>query len=560
MYLEKTALQVKASDGDMGENAAITYHLPHNVTNYVHVHSITGQIEAVTPFDREVKDTLVFYVLAVDSGSPSRTGSALVSITIGDVNDETPKFSQLTYTFNVSENLPQGSAVGTLSAADKDASPFNEFTFSFYTGQGAADKDAFKLNPKTGVITTAKVLDREKQQLYHLVALVIDVHMPERSSTATVTIVTLDENDNDPTFIYPSRSNNTIFISNSLPVGGVLAHVSATDKDAGRNAVLSYSLQTAKVPTLALTTTTVGKRKTDRASSKQQHASFPNDEDVKDRFRINPAMGTITAVRSLLDITEEVYVFLVVVMDHGSPCRQANITLTVVVNASIVYFPPSLPGLGQSQGQGWMAAFASGERSLTTFLVIGCVCGALIVIFIIAISAAMFCRHQNIKHQKQNSTVCIVPQSMTAKYNCRTTEATWMLKDQTPHQLQQQFHHTTLLINKNKNANSQTTKRLPQSSSHSSLTLTLNSRKRSHQNKDGIVTSRRCNSALSCDVTDTYPCTPEFPLPPPPPHWTNGRAAGSTATLSASILRKNYLIFIVYVEQLCGISILAITD
>lgn len=84
-----------ATDADTGKNAAIHYRLPADVTDYFQIQPVSGQIEALISFDRETLDKVEFYVQAVDQGNPSRTGSALVTIDIADMNDETPKFSQV---------------------------------------------------------------------------------------------------------------------------------------------------------------------------------------------------------------------------------------------------------------------------------------------------------------------------------------------------------------------------------------------------------------------------------------------------------------------------------
>jgi len=54
-------------------------------------------------------------VIAVDSGTPPRTGSALVVINVDDINDERPQFSQKAYVFRVWENELPGTNVSCVS-------------------------------------------------------------------------------------------------------------------------------------------------------------------------------------------------------------------------------------------------------------------------------------------------------------------------------------------------------------------------------------------------------------------------------------------------------------
>jgi cadherin EGF LAG seven-pass G-type receptor 1 len=64
--------------------------------------------------------------------------------------------------------------------------------------------DAFRIDPKSGVITTRSALDREKVEVYTLVVMATDQGLPsagsQRSSTSTVVVRVLDDNDNYPQF------------------------------------------------------------------------------------------------------------------------------------------------------------------------------------------------------------------------------------------------------------------------------------------------------------------------------------------------------------------------
>jgi cadherin EGF LAG seven-pass G-type receptor 1 len=65
-------------------------------------------------------------------------------------------------------------------------------------------EDAFRIDPKSGVITTRSGLDRERLEVYTLVVMATDQGLPsaggQRSSTATVMVQVIDDNDNYPQF------------------------------------------------------------------------------------------------------------------------------------------------------------------------------------------------------------------------------------------------------------------------------------------------------------------------------------------------------------------------
>jgi len=103
--------QVTATDWDAGDNGRVYYSIPGSVASIFHVDQ-RGVISAHEAIDREVYEVFSFPVLAVDSAATSRrTGSALVKITVDDVNDERPVFLQPTYLFTVKENEPAATQV-----------------------------------------------------------------------------------------------------------------------------------------------------------------------------------------------------------------------------------------------------------------------------------------------------------------------------------------------------------------------------------------------------------------------------------------------------------------
>ena len=59
----------------------------------------------------------------------------------------------------------------------------------------------FRIDPDTGVITTAVVLDREEHGSYHLVVMAMDQGRLPLSSTAALLIYVEDDNDSTPQFL-----------------------------------------------------------------------------------------------------------------------------------------------------------------------------------------------------------------------------------------------------------------------------------------------------------------------------------------------------------------------
>jgi len=109
--------------------------------------------------------------------------------------------------------------------------------------------ELFHIDDRTGVLTTTRPLDRELQSMHHLTVVASDLAMPPLTSTAQVSVIVTDINDNTPEFGASLRANNSFYVSNLAPRGYVIARLRAVDRDAGLNAHITYELFTDQVMT-----------------------------------------------------------------------------------------------------------------------------------------------------------------------------------------------------------------------------------------------------------------------------------------------------------------------
>ncbi len=355
-FIGASVIQANASDQDIGDNSLIRFSLSDNVAGVFSINEITGKVETVASVDREANDQFQFHVYAADQGDPSLTSSALVVVTVEDVNDERPEFTQNKYTFSVEENQKIGTEVATVDAYDADTFPNNVFSYSFI--QGSSYADAFYIDSKSGSIITQQELDRERHASYFLVIAARDSESPHLSSTASVTINVKDQNDNAPQFQYPTVFNNTVYLSNRVPVAYNICHVRATDRDVDANGKVSYSM------------------------------NYGNEDGF---FHINPTTGIIQTNSPLIDIDYHQFRLKVEAKDHGIPERRQLADLNVIVNKSLPY------PLGGSGG-GLLS-----KNNVIIVISVACGCAVVTVVLIIAI-------------------VCIRRQdkiSRMQRYNCR---------------------------------------------------------------------------------------------------------------------------------------------
>ena len=209
------------------EGATLTYSLSGTGASNFAINASTGAITVAAGAVLNFEGTNTWSLTATASDG-SLTASAPVTINLSNVN-ETPVFNPTTYTFALPENSATGTAVGTVTATDVDASTTLTYTLS---GSGASN---FAINASTGAITVAAgaVLNFEGTNTWSLTATVSDGSL---STTAPVTINLTNVNET-PVF---SPTSYTFSIPENSTAAASVGTVSATDPDAGTT--LTYSL------------------------------------------------------------------------------------------------------------------------------------------------------------------------------------------------------------------------------------------------------------------------------------------------------------------------------
>lgn len=230
-----TILVIEATDADVGENARITFAMDDVPEFKIDPHS--GAISVIKPLDREKVAGYTVIVTAMDNGRPPLTDSANVEIEISDVNDNPPVFKQATFNAKVSEDTLIGTNVIQLTATDNDLGTNGQIKFALAPDHNG--NDAFTIDATSGVIRTAKILDREVAGSYELKVVAYDKGSPPLSTTAIVTVIIEDVNDNPPRF----KSEKLLYtIPENSPIGYAIGEVIATDADLGENAHIEYSI------------------------------------------------------------------------------------------------------------------------------------------------------------------------------------------------------------------------------------------------------------------------------------------------------------------------------
>ncbi|XP_001920772.2 cadherin EGF LAG seven-pass G-type receptor 1 [Danio rerio] len=236
-------ITLKAFDADDGDAGVVVYDMEalfdSRSNNLFQINPETGGITTLQPLDREVKDTHVFKVTATDKGIPKRSAIAYLTITVSDTNDHSPVFEQNEYRVNVRENVEVGFEVMTIRATDGDAPSNANMIYKIVNDDEV--NSCFEIDPRNGLVRTKVRPDREVKSQYKLFVEANDQGREPgpRTATATVHIFIEDENDNYPQF---SEKRYVVQVSENIAVNTQVAVVKATDKDAGNNAKVHYSI------------------------------------------------------------------------------------------------------------------------------------------------------------------------------------------------------------------------------------------------------------------------------------------------------------------------------
>ncbi|KPM07715.1 Cadherin-like protein 2, partial [Sarcoptes scabiei] len=244
--------QIKATDADSGNNARLTYSLESNrrrssrnvdeVTDSSLPFEISpnnGAIILRDALDRETEDFYELVITVTDHGLPlSFNATAIVHVYVDDINDNRPQWIQSKYFFDIAEDAPIGSLLGSVKAFDVDLDGNSSLIYNL------TDSSTFNINPSTGQIFLQNQLDRENLDRYEFLVDVFDQGLPGSLSSdekALIIVNVLDVNDNRPKFIDTEERDRL-----TVPIGTtrktIIATFHAIDADAGTNGTVYYGL------------------------------------------------------------------------------------------------------------------------------------------------------------------------------------------------------------------------------------------------------------------------------------------------------------------------------
>ncbi|KAM9795553.1 protocadherin gamma-A11-like [Neosynchiropus ocellatus] len=224
----------EAHDADVGQNAIQSYSIETNEYFRLNVVAKPGggkysELVLEKELDREQENELSFVLVATDGGTPPRSGTAVIQVTVLDANDNAPIFSQAVYKASLPEDSPADTVVVTVTARDADEGINGEVTFEFDHISDESN-NVFTIDEKTGAVKLSGSLDYEERSTYEMQITAKDG--PGLVSSCTLIIDIIDVNDNAPMMLMKSLKNP---IPENVPPGTEVGIINVQDRDSDNN-------------------------------------------------------------------------------------------------------------------------------------------------------------------------------------------------------------------------------------------------------------------------------------------------------------------------------------
>ncbi|XP_054030744.1 protocadherin-15 [Dryobates pubescens] len=217
--------QVRATDPDAGVNGQVHYSLA-NFNNLFRI-TANGSIYTAVKLNREERDYYELIVKATDGAVDPRHSTLTLAIKVLDIDDNSPVFTNASYTVCVPENLPPGTVFLQIEAKDVDLG--SEVNYRIRTQEAL---EYFALDKHTGELSLVKSLDYESfsdtEATFTFLVEAFDRKGTMPPGLATVTVRVKDMNDYSPVF---SQKLYRGMVAPDAVKGTVITTVSAEDDD-----------------------------------------------------------------------------------------------------------------------------------------------------------------------------------------------------------------------------------------------------------------------------------------------------------------------------------------
>ncbi|XP_035770906.1 B-cadherin-like [Neolamprologus brichardi] len=248
---EVVRVEAKDDDEPNSDNSDLRYRImnqdpPLPTGNMFEINPVTGSIRVTGKgLDREKYPQYTLTVQAADLAGEGLSGQTKVILTVTDSNDNTPVFTQKSYSATVDENKKDVEVVKMIvTDEDKPQTPAWNAIFKIISG----DPDGLftvktRTNKQEGILSTAKELDFETASK-HTLLVSVENEIPFApgvsvvTSTATVVVDVKDVNE-APVF---DPKEKLVVKPEDLAVDEVVVQYTASDPDTARKQKVAYKI------------------------------------------------------------------------------------------------------------------------------------------------------------------------------------------------------------------------------------------------------------------------------------------------------------------------------
>lgn len=205
---------------------------------------------------------------------------------------------------SVYENADVGKTLETFKATDPDQGGKSKVSYAI--DRSSDRQRQFAINQE-GTVTIQRTLDREVTPRHQVKILAIDDGIPQKTATATLTVIVQDINDNAPKFLKDYRP----VLPEHVPPRKVVEILATDDDDRSKSNGPPFQFRL------------------DPGADDIIRASFKVEQDQKGAN--GDGMAIVSSLRSFDREQQKEYLIPIVIKDHGNPAMTGTSTLTVVI-------------------------------------------------------------------------------------------------------------------------------------------------------------------------------------------------------------------------------------
>uniref|UniRef100_A0AAQ6IQ36 Cadherin domain-containing protein n=1 Tax=Anabas testudineus TaxID=64144 RepID=A0AAQ6IQ36_ANATE len=367
--VQSVVARIKAADFDIGSNAEMDYRIMDgdgpgmfNITTDEDTQE--GVIILLKPLDFETKSSFSLRIEVTNRNIDSDflslgpfSDTTSVKVTVEDVN-EPPVFSSPLSKMVVSEDAKVGTSIGRVSAHDPDTS---NSAIRYSIDRNTDLERFFNVDALSGVISTAKPLDREANSIHNLTIFAIESH-PTQIGKGIALITVQDINDNAPVF---AIDYETLLCENAI-----------SDKDQQGNYLKCLCLYSC-CPQVIQTISAVDKDEPLSGHRFYFALAAPAAGNLNFTLRDNKdnTASILTKRGGFRRREQPVYHLPVLIVDSGSPALSSTNTLSVRVC--------DCDSDGVALSCGAVAYTATGLSTGALLAILGCIITLLVMVLLI---------------------------------------------------------------------------------------------------------------------------------------------------------------------------------